>query len=212
MISKKVLIRVVDDDLSVRKGLKFLLASSGYSSVLYEGAREFLEKDDPDVFGIIVLDIKMPEMDGIELHEELIKRKNQRPVVFLSGHGDIDIAVQAVKRGAYDFLQKPINPDRFLQIVKEAVNFDLKKGGFGLTKKEQLDLAQKLTEREAQIVRLLMQDVQNKEIAEYLNLSVRTVENHRAVAYRKLDVASLSQLQEKFALIKDELTRLARRG
>jgi two-component system response regulator DctR len=147
----------------------------------------------------------MPGMSGLELQNNLIERKYPHPLIFLSGHGDIDIAVSAVKKGALDFLQKPINPERFLAIVSEAIETDRRLAKGELSEEDLLRLLEKLTDREHQIIRLLLQGVANRDIAERLSLSTRTVENHRAAAYRKLEVNSLEQLTAKFKSVADRL-------
>ena len=194
-------IRVVEDDPSVRNGLEYLLMSEGYESEVYESAEAFLAGDAASVPGCIILDIRMPGMSGLELQNILIERKYPHPIIFLSGHGDIDIAVGAVKKGALDFLQKPVNADKFL----EALKLDQLRTGNLYNPQDLLLLAEKLTDREKQIIGLIFQDISNKSIAERLNLSPRTVENHRAAAYRKLGVNSAEQLKDKFFLIKEEL-------
>lgn len=206
---RKTIIRVVEDDPSVRNGLEYLLLSEGYESELYESAEDFLAGDAASVPGCVILDIKMPGMSGLELQNILIERNYPHPIIFLSGHGDIDIAVGAVKKGALDFLQKPVNADTFLEIVKEAIELDRLKTGNLYKPQDLLILIEKLTEREKQIIGLIFQDISNKSIAERLNLSSRTVENHRAAAYRKLGVNSAEQLKDKFYLIKDKLGAIA---
>lgn len=201
----KTIIRVVEDDPSVRNGLEYLLMSEGYESELYESAEAFLAGDAASVPGCIILDIRMPGMSGLELQNILIERKYPHPIIFLSGHGDIDIAVGAVKKGALDFLQKPVNANKFLEIVQEALKLDQLRTGNLYNPQDLLLLAEKLTDREKQIIGLIFQDISNKNIAERLNLSPRTVENHRAAAYRKLGVNSAEQLKDKFFLIKEEL-------
>jgi two-component system response regulator DctR len=205
MPKPKPLIRLVDDDLSVLAGLEYLLKIEGYESRSYTSAGDFLLGDDETVPGCAVLDIKMPGMSGLELQNNLIERKYPHPLIFLSGHGDIDIAVSAVKKGALDFLQKPINPERFLAIVSEAIETDRRLAKGELSEEDLLRLLEKLTDREHQIIRLLLQGVANRDIAERLSLSTRTVENHRAAAYRKLEVNSLEQLTAKFKTVADRL-------
>lgn len=205
----KTIIRVVEDDPSVRQGLEYLLLSEGYESELYESAEAFLAGDAASVPGCLVLDIRMPGISGLELQNILLERKYPHPIIFLSGHGDIDIAVGAVKKGALDFLQKPVNADKFLQIVAEAIELDQLKTGKLFKPQDLLMLLDKLTAREKQIIGLIFQDVSNKGIAERLSLSPRTVENHRAAAYRKLEINSTEQLKDKFSLVQNQMTRLA---
>lgn len=205
MIDKNGLVRVVDDDDSVRKGLQYLLLAAGYPSAFYSSAIDFLTNDSPSVLGCAVLDIQMPNMNGLELFNELLARDYKRPVIFLTGHGDIDTAVGAVKRGAFDFLQKPIDPERFIETIEKAIEYDRRKQNSQFTDNELKDLVEKLTQRERQIIKLLMEDLSNKDIAVRLDLSSRTVENHRAAAYRKLSINSLQQLKDKFGPVKNLL-------
>ena len=204
-MKKAPLIRVVDDDQSVRNGLEYLLISEGYEVALFESALDFLTKDTPSTPGCLILDIQMPNMSGLELHNILIERRYKHPIIFLSGHGDIDIAVGAVKKGAMDFLQKPIDAERFLSIVKTAVEQDGRYLGNIIKPGELSALVEKLTSREKQIISLLLDDLANKDIADRLDLSQRTVENHRAAAYRKLNVNSITQLKQKYPALKEIL-------
>lgn len=205
MINKNGLIRVVDDDESVRKGLQYLLLAAGYQAAFYNSAIDFLTNDSPSILGCAVLDIQMPNMNGLELFNELLNRGYKRPIIFLTGHGDIDTAVAAVKRGAFDFLQKPIDPERFIQTIEKAIEFDHRRQGNEFSDDELKGLIEKLTQRERQIIRLLMEDLSNKDVATRLDLSSRTVENHRAAAYRKLSINSLQQLKDKFGPVKSLL-------
>lgn len=205
MIHKHALVRVVDDDESVRKGLQYLLLAAGYQSAFYTSAIDFLTNDAPSVSGCAVLDIQMPNMTGLELFNELLNRDYKRPIIFLTGHGDIDTAVGAVKKGAFDFLQKPIDPERFIETIEKAIELDLRRRGSNLTDFELKELIDKLTQRERQIINFLMEDLSNKDIAERLGLSSRTVENHRAAAYRKLSINSLQQLKDKIGPVKNHL-------
>lgn len=120
-MNKQYLIRLVDDDPSVLRAMSFLLRVEGYGVQCYESAEAFLSNDAPSQPGLVVVDLKMPGMDGMELLSELRRREFLHPVVFLTAHGDIDIAVLAVKAGAFDFLQKPLDPPRFLDTVHRAL-------------------------------------------------------------------------------------------
>jgi two-component system response regulator DctR len=197
MSNPNAVIRLIDDDVPLLSGLEFLLQAKGYSTKFYSSARNFLAHDDPSIPGCIVLDIEMPGITGIELQNILLERGYHHPIIFLSGHGDIDIAVRAVKKGAVDFLQKPIDADRLLDIIEEALEKDMHSVGAGMSNGELRQLLNKLTSREKQIVKLILEGLENKDIALRLNLSPRTVENHRASAYHKIGVNSSAQLREK---------------
>ena len=118
------IIRIVDDEAVVRKALKFLLESEGWTVEAYEKGSEFLVEDRPSLIGCLILDVAMPEMNGLELYQRLRERKYEVPVIFLTGHGDVDMAVQAMKDGAIDFIQKSINEERLLSAVAKAVRYD----------------------------------------------------------------------------------------
>ena len=203
-----VTLMIADDESFILRGLKEIVSDSDLPLKLIGTAGNGMDafalllSSSPD---IAIMDIRMPGMSGLELQNILIERKYPHPIIFLSGHGDIDIAVGAVKKGALDFLQKPVNADKFLEIVQEALKLDQLRTGNLYNPQDLLLLAEKLTDREKQIIGLIFQDISNKSIAERLNLSPRTVENHRAAAYRKLGVNSAEQLKDKFFLIKEEL-------
>ena len=170
------LVRIVDDEAEQLKSLAFLLRMGGWEVMTYQSAAAFLEMDDPRRSGCLLLDHRMPNMTGMELHETLVERGSLLPVIFLSAHGDIPMAMQAVHRGAMDFLVKPAAPEVLL--AAEA---------------GQVDLAQKaalLTERELEVARLVAQGLLNKQIADRLSISLPTVKLHRGNAARKLGVRS----------------------
>ena len=178
------LVRIVDDDAEQLKSLAFLLRMGGWEVMTYQSAVAFLEMDDPRRSGCLLLDHRMPNMTGMELHETLVERGSLLPVIFLSAHGDIPMAMQAVHRGAMDFLVKPAAPEVLLAAVEKAVKKNLA---------GQVDLAQKaalLTERELEVARLVAQGLLNKQIADRLSISLPTVKLHRGNAARKLGVRS----------------------
>lgn len=190
----QVLIRVVDDDPVIRKSLSFMLSYEGYRVETWDNALDFLRDDRPSVAGCIVLDIKMPGMTGIELQKLLAERNSETPIIFLTAHGDIEIAVESMKEGAFDFLQKPINPEKFLEIIERCVEQDLVQKNIGLAPGAVQASWQKLTEREREIAKLVAQGLSSKTIGERLCLSKRTVENHRASFAKKLNLHSTEQL------------------
>ncbi len=193
-MKEKALIRVVDDDQSVREALTYMLQMEGLEVVTYASAADFLREERPSRPGVLILDVKMPQMTGLQLHQELIARNYPRPIVFLSGHGDIAMAVNAVKNGAVNFLQKPINPQELIQVIRDCLKSQENSQKF--SQERVRDLLEFLTPRETQIVRLLLEGLTNADIAERLGLSVRTVEHHREAAYRKIGVRSLQELEE----------------
>lgn len=191
MKEESALIRIVDDDASVRDALVYMLEQEGFDTVAYASAEEFLVNDMPSRPGVVVLDVRMPGMSGTRLQDEMIARRIDTPIVFLTGHGDVDMAVKALRKGAYHFLQKPVDTDELVRTIREC----LEKTRRGLTAEEAREAIGLLTPRERQIAKLLLQGVPNHGIAERLSLSVRTVENHRTSLYRKLRVNSYEELK-----------------
>ena len=190
----KVLVRIVDDDSDLRAAIRFLLESEGWEVADYYSAADFLLNDDPEIPGRLILDVRMPEMTGIELQGELKQHLRQIPIVFLSAHGDIEMAVKTLHEGAVDFLTKPVQEDKLVPVISRAVKLDLIKRGLSFDHEEIKERYKELTERETQIVSLLIKGLLNREIGERLGISTRTVEVHRARAFKKLQVHTISEL------------------
>ena len=190
----KVLVRIVDDDSDLRAAIRFLLESEGWEVADYYSAADFLLNDDPEIPGCLILDVRMPEMTGIELQGELKQHLRQIPIVFLSAHGDIEMAVKTLHEGAVDFLTKPVQEDKLVPVISRAVKLDLIKRGLSFDHEEIKERYKELTERETQIVSLLINGLLNREIGERLGISTRTVEVHRARAFKKLQVHTISDL------------------
>ncbi len=189
-------VRVVDDEEAVRKSVAFVLRLIGLDVRLYESAEQFLEFDDAERPGCIVLDIRMPGMNGMELHKRLLQDGNDLPVLFLTGHGDIDMAVTALKRGAGDFLQKPSDPEKLQAIVRKLVDENIcarKKKAELEEKRRKYDL---LTQREKDVVDLVSQGELNQVIADKLGITLFTVKIHRANACRKLECRSAVDISD----------------
>lgn len=188
--NKDALVRIVDDDAEQLKSLAFLLRMGGFEVMTYQSAQSFLEMDDPRKPGCLLLDHRMPGMTGMELQAELVERGSLLPVIFLSAHGDIPMAMQAVHRGAMDFLVKPAAPDVLIAAVEKAVkkSFEDLAADAG-----QADLAEKavtLTDRELEVARLVALGLLNKQIGDKLGISLPTVKLHRGNAAKKLGVRS----------------------
>jgi FixJ family two-component response regulator len=185
---------VVDDDEAVRGSLKLLLKSIGLPSVAFASAAEFLAAYRPEQPGCLVLDIRMPGMSGLELQQQLNLRGAMIPVVFISGHGDIPMAVEAMQHGAFDFLQKPFRDQDLIDRVQRAMERD----AAGRDQLRQLERVQQrldsLTPREREVLGLMAQGKQNKVMASDLGVSQRTVEIHRARVMDKMEARSLAQL------------------
>ena len=189
------LIRVVDDDRAVSKAIQFLLENEDWTVQVFSSGEEFLVNEAPPVPGCIILDVQMGGISGIEVHKELIARESKVPIIFLTAHGDIPMAVEAMKEGAAEFLVKPLDPEKLLQLVEKHVEWDIKRRQWSVSKEEAERRVESLTLRERQIVELVLKDLSNQEIAEALKLSRRTIECHRQVAYKKLQVNNVKELK-----------------
>ncbi len=194
MDSKNKVVHIVDDDEAVRDSLEMLMKSVGLNVQSYESAIDFLDSVDADTSGCLVLDIRMPLMSGLELQDELISRHSLLPIIFISGHGDIPMAVKAVKKGAIDFISKPFQDQDLLDSVQRALREGDNLRNFQRTKMEVIDNLNKLSPREKQVLNLMVDGVANKVIALELQISQRTVEVHRANVMDKMNVSSLAQL------------------
>ena len=178
------LVRIVDDEETVRKSESFIFRIIGLESQGYASAEEFLAGEDFRRPGCIVLDMRMGEMSGLELMQELQRRGCDLPVVFLSGHGTVNAAVHALKIGACDFLEKPVKPARLQQIVRELIARNVE-----LRRKKALYAS--LTEREAEVLRAVARGLLNKQTALELGIAEHTVKIHRANALRKLGIRTV---------------------
>lgn len=184
----KPLIRVIDDDDSVRRSWAFLLSGESYDVVTFADANSFLASSDFRRYGAILLDVRMPNMSGLELQNKLKAMGCDLPIIFISGHGDIDMAVNTLKNGAVDFLQKPVNDTRLLEVIDAAVARNK------AARRDQAEVAgfkarlEQLTQREREVIRMVAQGYSNKEVAAEFGISEKTVQVHRGSAYRKLDL------------------------
>ncbi|MEE8393779.1 MAG: response regulator [Rhodospirillales bacterium] len=178
---------IIDDDVGVRESLSTVLVRADFKVDQFSSAKDFLDFYVPSLFGCILLDIRMPEMDGITLQSELIKLGCQLPIIFITGYADVPTAVHAVKKGAFEFIEKPVENRKLIDIVDSAFKLILEK-------ECDLQKIQMLTKRERDIFHLLAEGVSNKTIAAQLNISVRTVEFHRKNILEKLGVNLISGL------------------
>jgi two-component system response regulator FixJ len=184
---------IVDDDEAVRASLRLLLKSVGIAAQAYGSAQEFLAGYDPGRPGCLVLDIRMPGMSGMELQQHLNMRGAIVPVLFISGHGDVPMAVEAMKNGAFDFLQKPFRDQELIDRVQRALAKD-GENRVSLSQHSKLrNRLDSLTSREREVLDLMVQGKPNKIMAADLGISQRTVEIHRARVMEKLGVSSLAQ-------------------
>jgi FixJ family two-component response regulator len=187
-------IYVVDDDEGVRNSLRFLLRSVGLATRPFASAHEFLESYDQKHPGCLVLDVRMPGMSGLELQQQLNLRGAIIPVIFITGHGDIPMAVEAMQHGAFDFLQKPFRDQDLIDRIQRALERDARSRA-ALAHHEQIrERFNSLTPREREVLALMTRGKPNKVMAGELGVSQRTVEIHRARVMEKTGAASLAQL------------------
>jgi FixJ family two-component response regulator len=185
---------VVDDDEGVRDGLSLLLSTVGQPCELFECAHDFLDAYDNDKRGCLVLDIRMPRMTGLDLQAKLMELGSSLPIIFITGHGDIPMAVEAMRRGALDFIRKPFREHDLLERINEALNLDEDAYRRDLDRQELADKLSLLSEREREVFERVADGQMNKVIAADLGISERTVEVHRGQVMKKLGVRTLAQL------------------
>ncbi|KPJ82650.1 MAG: histidine kinase [Gammaproteobacteria bacterium SG8_30] len=194
MKEKPATVFVVDDDEAVRTSLRLLLKSVGLPVETFASAQEFLDQFDPDRAGCLVLDIRMPGMSGLELQQHLNDRHSIMPVVFITGHGDVPMAVEAMQAGAVDFIQKPFRDQDLIDRINRALEKDREMRGELRERDEIRRRMSQLTPREREVLELVTQGKANKVIAGDLNVSQRTVEIHRARVMEKMGASSLAHL------------------
>lgn len=194
MKEKPIVVFIVDDDEAVRNSLRFVFKSVGLTASPFASAQEFLAAYDPNQPGCLVLDVRMPGMSGLALQEQLNLRGAIIPVIFISGHGDIPMAVEAIQHGAFDFLQKPFRDQDLIDRVQRALARD-QTNRAGLRERNRIrERFESLTPRERDVLALMTQGKPNKVMAADLGLSQRTVEIHRAHVMEKTGAASIAQL------------------
>ena len=185
---------IVDDDEDVRISLRTLLEAEGFAAETFESAMAFLASDAPTRRGCLIADIRMPDMDGLALQEELVRRKTELPVIVVTGHGHVPLAVRAMKAGAVDFLEKPYDEEVLLASIRRALaEAEEDSERSALAHKAEARIAS-LTEREREVLDLLAAGKANKVIAYELDISPRTVEIHRARVMEKMRAKSLAEL------------------
>ena len=194
MTEKKAVVYVVDDDPSVRKALERLLRSAYYDAMTFASAAEFLDFACPDTAGCLILDIKMPELSGLELQDRLSEKDFSLPIIFITGHGTVPASVRAFKAGAMDFLQKPFNDMELLDAVSRAIEKHRR------LRREQNEIKalrtkmETLTPREQEVFCLVVSGLLNKQVAFDLGITEKTVKVHRARVMQKMGAQSLADL------------------
>jgi len=185
---------VVDDDQAVRDSLRWMITSVDLPVKTFASAREFLDAFDPDWRGCLLLDIRMPEMSGLELMRQFTVKFTYLPIIIITGHGDVEMAVDAMKLGAFDFIEKPFKNQPLLDLVQKAIKEAIRiSKDYKEKSAVQLQLAT-LTEREHDVLKQILAGEINKSIAKKLNISEKTVEVHRANLMRKMKAKSLTHL------------------
>jgi FixJ family two-component response regulator len=187
-------VHIIDDDDGMRRALSLLLSTVGYKTLVFANPGEFLASFDPDTHGCLVLDIRMPGMSGLELQQHLNRTGSMLPVIFITGHGDVPMAVQAMKEGAYEFIQKPFRDQDLLDRINHALQQDAENRAAVARRADVIRRLESLTPRERQVMAMVVDGSANKVIAIDLDLSERTVEIHRAKVMEKMGARSVAHL------------------
>ncbi|MGB5201397.1 MAG: response regulator FixJ [Sedimenticolaceae bacterium] len=194
---------VVDDDQAMRNSLKWLIESVGVQVESFASADEFLAEYQPGRSGCLVLDVRMPGMSGLDLQEYLVEHNIQIPAVIITGHGDVPMAVRAMKSGAIDFIEKPFNDEVLLDAIRRAIAYEeQQRSHYSENLRVQERLAH-LTPREREVMEMVTDGRSNKEIANSLGVSAKTIEAHRARVMEKMQAGSLAELV-RMALLANE--------
>ena len=203
-IKQKALIRILDDDEALGAALKLYLELDGWQVAAYTSARRFFAEDRPSVPGCLVLDVRMPELTGLECQRLLNERQSNIPIVFISGHGDIDMAVHTMKNGAVEFLQKPVREERLFKVVHDVISEYMNRQEQMADVIEFKNRLKNLTQREREVVNLISLGKSNKEVAEQLGISEKTAQVHRGAAYRKLEIHNATEIARLLMRAKED--------
>ena len=194
LIPKKGTVYVVDDDEAVRDSLQWLLEGQDYRVRCFESAEVFLSRYDPREVACLIADIRMGGMTGLELQDKLIERKSPLPIVIITGHGDVPMAVNTMKKGALDFIQKPFNEPELLNLIERMLDHARESFAEHQSAASRDALLSKLTGRESQVLERIGAGRLNKQIADDLGISIKTVEAHRANIMEKLGANTVADL------------------
>lgn len=187
-------VHVVDDDPGMRDSVSFLLESVGIDVACYESAEDFLERYDAQMRGCLLLDVRMPGMSGLQLHEKLREESIKLPVIIVTAHSDVPMAVAAMRNGAFDLIEKPYNDQLLIDRVREAIDRDRTEHHEHLQEAAVRERLAELSPREDEVMRLVVSGFLNKQIASKLGLSIKTVEVHRSRVMQKMAARSLADL------------------
>ena len=188
------IVHVVDDDEAARKGTARLLEATGYEARTHPSARDFLRAIEPEMSGCIVLDVRMPEQNGLDLQVALAERAVHLPIIFMTGHGEIPDTVRAIQRGAVDFLTKPVDGQVLLAAVARALDQDAAARATRARRQNLRSRYERLTPRERQVFMHLISGQLNKQVAADLQITERTIKLHRAKVFEKLEVNSMAEM------------------
>ena len=194
LIPKKGNVYVVDDDEAVRDSLQWLLEGKDYRVRCFDSAETFLSRYDPREVACLIVDIRMPGISGLELQDRLVERKSPLPIVFITGHGDVPMAVTTMKKGAMDFIQKPFKEEELVSLVERMLDQARDSFNDSQTAANRDALMAKLTTRETQVLERIVAGRLNKQIADDLGISIKTVEAHRANIMEKLNANTVADL------------------
>lgn len=194
MDGRKVKVYVVDDDAAMRKSLRWLIESVGLEVEAFASANEFLDAITTDAAGCLLLDVRMPGMSGLDLQEQLKQKRVSLPVIMVTGHADVPMAVRALKSGAFDFIEKPFNDQVLLERVQRAIEFE-EQAQTEHAKRAEIDgRIESLTPRERQVMEMVVNGMANKQIAAELGLSEKTIEVHRKHVMDKMRAGNVADL------------------
>ncbi len=198
--SKQALICVIDDDDAVRESVTMLLATVGVAACGYRDCQAFLKDDAARAADAMILDVRLPGINGLEFHEKFAERIGDMPVIFISGHGDIPMAVRAMRQGALDFLQKPFAEQALIDRVNQAIALAAERREKRSEVAAVQSLLDQLTPREREVLDYMVQGHSSKAIANALDISARTIEQHRARIMEKMQVGSVAELVHALTL------------
>ena len=210
MMASTAIVFVIDDDASVRKSLKRLLDAARYKVELFTSASEFLARSAHDGPSCVVVDVRMPELNGIDFQKALIEGGREEQLVFITGHGDVPMCAKAMKAGAVDFLPKPFKPKQLLESVERALTRSAEQRRRASAKTHARDLIERLTPREHEVMQLVATGMLNKQVGGELGMAEKTVKTHRAHVMQKLGITSVAELM--VVLQKAEVPPVAKPG
>ena len=194
MTSKRPLVFVIDDDESVRKALKRLLQSAKYDTEVFDSASDFLARSPYAGPACVIVDVRMPRVNGIDFQKALIQRRREEQLIFITGYGNIPMCAQVMKAGAVDFLPKPIKPNELLKCVEQALDRSAEQRRRAAERNEARRLLDLLTPREFEVMQFVITGMLNKQVADKLGMAEKTVKVHRGRVMQKLGIASVAEL------------------